>query len=112
MNKLLLLIGWLLLVGCSREAWRVPMAPDTTTLLLPQVPTAGKIKFTGPVNIIQQHGTGNVATPTATAKVKANAAAIGPATATSTKSGGTPWWVYAVVLGGGALVGFVIRGRL
>ena len=103
-----LLLAVLLLSSCAREAWRAPMAPDTVALL-PAVPP-GKYKFTGPVTITLQHGTGNVATPTATGKVKADAAATAPgavATATTQKAG-VPWWALVLVaLAGAALLAWL-----
>lgn len=95
----------LLLNSCARDAWHAPMvvATDSSALLLPAVP-AGKWKFTGPVNIVLQRGNNNVATPTATGKVKADAAATAPgavATAT-TKKAGVPWWALVLVAVAGA----------
>lgn len=90
-----------LLSSCAREVWHAPMAPDTARFLLPALPTGGKYKFTGPVTFTIQSGQGNVATTTATGKVKADAAATGPASAAaSTRPAALPWWVFALVAGG------------
>jgi uncharacterized protein HemX len=79
------------------------MAADTSTSLLAGLP-AGKYKFSGPVNITLQQGNGNVATPTATGKVKADAAATAPGAVASgpTKKAGVPWWALVLVAGAGA----------
>jgi hypothetical protein len=105
--KFLLLIAGLLLGSCSREAWRAPMAPDTSTSLLPALP-AGKYKFTGPVTFTLATAPGAVATSTSTdnrkAGQKGGAAATAPdavATAT-TEMASVPWWVFVGVAVAGA----------
>jgi hypothetical protein len=79
-------------------------ATDTPAALVP-LAAGGKFKFKGPVSIVVQAGTGNVATPTVTGTDKtgqhAQAVSTGansPVTASS-KKGGVPWWVF-VGIGG------------
>ena len=111
-----LLVLLVLLAACTREAWRAPMAaPPPDSLTLPAL--AGKNKFFGPVTITYQLGHDNVATSAATDARKAGqrggAAATGAgskATATTTKSG-TPWWVYAGLVGLGLVAGWLLRAR-
>jgi hypothetical protein len=110
MRKLLILAA-LAFGGCSREVWRAPMAADTT--LLTGLPVGGKYKFTGPVNITLQKGNNNVATPTATGKVKADAAATGPgSSATATTKSGPAWWVYLLIALAGAAAWEWLRRQL
>ncbi|WP_310391562.1 hypothetical protein [Hymenobacter sp.] len=100
--------------GCARDQWRAPLAPpaDSAAQLL-ALPAGGKYKFNAPVNIVVQQGTGNVATPTATGKTKADAAAIGPgSSAASTKPAGTAWWVFGLVAAVGAAVWEWLRRQL
>jgi len=103
----------LLLSGCASSA-DVPAAlsQPVDSALMRQAQTnaarlaverlsTGRIKFKGPV-VFQLGGTGNTASATAATKAKAPVAAGPAAVATdSSKKGGAPWQVYAVV---GALV--------
>jgi hypothetical protein len=114
--KGLLLTVLVLLSSCSRDVWRVPMAPDTSTSLLPALP-AGKYKFTGPVTFTLATAPGAVATSTSTdnrkAGQKGGAAATAPdavATAT-TKKAGVPWWVFVGVAVAGAALWAWLSGK-
>ncbi|RFP63479.1 hypothetical protein D0N36_19255 [Hymenobacter lapidiphilus] len=68
---------------------------------------AGKAK--APV----QTGTGNDATDNTKAGQRGGAAATAPnsSATNSTKKGGTPWWVFALVLGLGGVGGWWVRGK-
>ena len=112
----------LLLASCATEQATLT---TPTQLFTQATDTSGDVvpltlsgKFKGPVSIVLQTGTGNVATPTvkATDKTGQNAQAVStwpdsPVTA-SQKKGGTPWWVFAgiAVLGAGVWQWF--RDRL
>jgi hypothetical protein len=111
-----LLLLLVLLSSCGRDVWRAPLAPDTSTALLPGRP-AGKYKFTGPVTFTLATAPGAVATSTSTDNRKAGqrggAAATAPdavATATTQKAG-VPWWVFALVALAGALGWAWLSGR-
>ena len=114
MRYLLVVSCWLLVASCARDEWRAPMAPnaDSTAALL-GLPPAKKYVLRGPVNITVQHGNNNVATPTATGKVKAEAAVTAPGgTATATTKKGLPWWWPLVAAGlAGLIVNKMVRGR-
>jgi len=104
-------MAWLL-SSCALER-DVPAAtagPLDSTLRAAGL-TTGKVKFNGPVTL-QIGGSGNVATTTTIAKVKAPVAAAPHATATETTTrAGTPWSVYAALVLVGAVVGAWLRGK-
>lgn len=113
MRKVSLLLSLLLLASCNREAYvGTQMSPEADSAIRADWPSARKVKFTGPVNITLQRGNNNVATPTATGKVKADAVATGTGSTASATSAGTPWYVFAGILLGGTVLGFWARGRL
>lgn len=111
MKALLLMAA--LLSSCTREAWQAtPLSPAADSVLRADLPSARKVKFTAPVTITLQQGNHNVATPTATGKVKAAAVATGVGNAATSQSKATPWWVLGLCVVGGGLVGAWLRGRL
>lgn len=85
-------------------------ATDTAAAVVP-LPAGGKYKFKGPVSIILQAGTGNVATPTVTGTDKtgqhAQALSTGPGSpvTASQQKGGVAWWVFLLV-GVGSIAGW------
>jgi hypothetical protein len=114
MRKLLIATSCVLalLSSCNREAYEgTQLSPEADSAIKADWPSARKVKFMGPVNITLQHGNNNVATPTATGKVKADAAATGPGSTASATSAGTPWYVFAGLVLIGAALGFWGRAR-
>ena len=110
----LTLLFLLLLASCTREAWQaVARSPAADSVLAADLPSARKYKFTAPVNIIIQRGNGNVATPTATTKVKADAAAIGPgSSAAVSKPASAAWWWFVLAFVAGGVGWELTRRRL
>jgi len=105
------LLALALLTGCARSTWYAPLVlpPDSGIVPTPQPPLlwgGGKLKAG---TLIIQTGTGNVATPTDNRQAgqKGGAAATAPAAQASatTKEGGQPWWVFALV-GGLSIAGW------
>jgi len=96
--------------GCATEQAALTTGPqlfaqatETAQPAVVQLPAGGKYKFKGPVSIVLQAGTGNVATPTVTGTDKtaqrAQAVSTGdnsPVKASQEK-GGVPWWVFGIV---------------
>ena len=112
--RALLFAASLLLSSCATE-YEVPDAvagPIDSTFRAAGLP-ARKIKFTAPVTI-QLGGTNNTASATTVGKAKAPVAAAPAAVATdaSQKAGGTPWWVFALVLAVGLGCGTWLASRL
>jgi hypothetical protein len=105
--RYLIALCCLLLVGsCSREAWRIPMAPAPDSAAgAPLVFGNGKYKFSGPVSITVQMGQGNTSTSTATNAPKAGqrggTGAVGPAAhaQATTQPGISYWWLLLPVAG-------------
>ena len=109
MKALLLMAG--LLSSCTREAWQATsLSPVADSILRADLPSVRKVKFTAPVTITLQQGNHNVATPTATGKVKADAVATGMGSTATSQA--TPWWVFGLCVVGGGLLGAWLRGRL
>ncbi|MDO7849837.1 hypothetical protein Q5H92_25985 [Hymenobacter sp. M29] len=99
--KRYLLFLLLALTSCARSTWHAPLVLPPDSGASPPTPLlwgGGKIKAT---TVIFQAGTGNVATPTDNTKAgqKGGAAATAPQAQASatTKPGGLPWWVFALV---------------
>lgn len=116
--RLLLLIYSLLLLACSREAWRAPMAlPAGADSSARSVwAGAGKVKFSGPVTI-QVGGSNNSASAADNTKAgqRGGAAATAPnsaATNSTKKSSGSLWWLYLVAMLVGAAGWEYIRAKL
>jgi hypothetical protein len=105
----------LALAGCATEqatlttpAQLFTQATDSSGAV---VPLTLRCKFKGPVSVVVQMGTGNVATPTVktTDKTGQHSQAVStgaesPSTASS-KKGGVPWWTL-LLAGGLSLAGW------
>jgi len=114
-----ILLALLLLVASSCETERyVPAAVDAkvdSALRAAGISPlqAGKIKIAG--NVIINTGPGAVqVADNRQAGQKQGSAATGPASqaATTAKNAGTPWYVFAVILGVGIAAGVWLRGKL
>jgi len=105
-----LLAALTLLVSCATEQPTLTTAPqlfaqatDTSRAAVVPLPAGGRYKFKGPVSIVLQAGTGNVATPTVTGTDKtaqrAQAVSTGPNSPiqASQKKGSAPWWALVLV---------------
>lgn len=113
-------LALLLLAGCATEqatlttpAQLFTQATDSSTSALSPLSfgQGGKYKFKGPVSIVVQTGTGNVATPTVTDSHKmgkhaqvVNTGDGSPLTSTTVKRE-VPWWVL-LLIGGLSIAGW------
>jgi hypothetical protein len=109
--KVLFLAFLLALASCATEQTMLTtpqqlftQATDTPAALAP-LAAGGKYKFKGPVSIVVQTGTGNVATPTVKGMdqtgqhAQAMSTGSGSPVAATSKKGGVPWWVFVGVGG-------------
>lgn len=107
--KPLLLTALLLLASCATEQATLTtptqlftQATDTSGAVVPLTLSG---KFKGPVSIVLQTGTGNVATPTVKGsdktgqRAQAVSTGAGSPIQASQKKGGVPWWIFVGVGG-------------